>query len=42
MIEAKKEDLKIKASEKWNYCKSIPLQYMVSAYHSLPLWHMAD
>ena len=42
IIEAKKEDLKIRTSEKWNYCESIPLQYLLSTYHRLPLWNMAN
>ena len=37
IIEAKKEDVKIKTSEKCKYCKSIPLWYLFSTYHCLPL-----
>ena len=40
MIEAKKEDVKIKTSEKWKYCTSITLWYLLSSYHRLHLWNM--
>ena len=40
MIEAKKEDVKIKKYEKWKYCeRSTPLQYLCSMYHPVPLCH---
>ena len=29
IIESKKEDVKIKPSEKWNCCELIPLHYML-------------
>ena len=42
MNQAKKYDVIIKRSEKWNFYKSIPLRYLFSAYHHLPLWHMKN
>ena len=39
MTEANKQDLKIRTSEKWNYCESISLQNLFSAHHCLPLLH---
>ena len=38
----KKDDVKIKTSEEWNFPKSIPLRYLLSAYHCLPRWHMEN
>ena len=42
IVEAKKEDVKIRPSEKWKYCESIPLRYLLSKYHRPPLLHMAN
>ena len=41
LIEAKKEDVKIKTGKKWKYWESIPLQYLLNTYHRVPLWNMA-
>ena len=40
-VEARKEYMKMKASEKCNYCKSIPLRYLLITYNCLHLCHMA-
>ena len=40
MIEAKKEDAKIKTSVKWKYCEYVPLRYLLRAYHCMTLWRM--
>ena len=42
MIEAKKEDVKIKTSEKWRYYKPIHLRYMLTIYHRLPRRRIYD
>ena len=42
MIEAKKDDVKIKTSENWNYNKATTLWYLLSKYHRLPLWQMSN
>ena len=33
---------KIRTFGKWKYCKSIPLRYLLSKYHHLYLWDMAN
>ena len=40
--EAKKNDMNIKKFEKWEFSKSIPLQYSFSAYNLLPLSRISD
>ena len=42
MNEAKKYNVKIKTSEKWNFSKSIPLWYLLSEYHCLTIWKMEN
>ena len=42
MNKAKKDDVKIKAYEKWKFSESIQLWYLLSAHHSLPLWNMEN
>ena len=39
---AKKDDAKNKTSEKWNYCGSILLWYLLSTYHFITLWYMTN
>ena len=40
--ESKTYDVKIKTSENWNLSKSITFDYLLSEYHFMPLWHMAN
>ena len=42
MNEAKKDDVKIMISEKWNYFELIPLWYLLITYHHLTLWYMKN
>ena len=39
---SKKDYVKIKQSEEWNLSESIPLWYLLSEYHRLPIWHMTN
>ena len=41
-MKVKKKDMKIQKAEKWHYCESILLRYLLSTYHRLPLWNMAN
>ena len=41
MIEAIKDGVRFRTTGKWSYCESIPLQYLLSTYHRLPMWNIA-
>ena len=40
--EAQKDDVNINKSEKWELSLSIPLWYLLSAHHCMPLSHMEN
>ena len=40
--EANKYDLNINKSKEWELSQSIPLRYLLSAYHSLTFQHMTN